>query len=230
MIQKSYFYLKNNIEKEKVRLLIGEVFIFILLWSGFCLLYLTQPLNDIYSYYIESSPFIIGAIAIFLSTIFLLLFIISSFCAGEIISRTRKQIEKNKLTKSQEGWILVDSLLGVIILSTAVIALLLAFTQTTKGTVASTNRTQATYLAQQALENLKAQDGGTQIIPPVIPPVDKYTIVIDSPPVSAITSDTNSLRTYLKPYRVTVSWSDISGGPVNKSIQMAGYYYVNPPI
>jgi len=180
---------------------------------------------------VESSSIPIVAISIFLSAIFLLLFIITFFCAGELIHRTKKQIAHNKLLKSPKGWILVDSLIGIVILSTAVIALLAAFTQATKGTVASTNRTQATYLAQQALENLKAQDGKSVIdttIVPQVPPLDKYTIVIDTPPVDAITSDTDQLGTYLKPYRVTVSWSDTSGGPAGKNVTIVGYCYVNP--
>lgn len=138
-----------------------------------------------------------------------------------------------KLIKSEKGWILIDSIAGMIILSTAVIALLLAFTQATKGTIASTNRTQATYLAQQTLENLKAQDGKSIIYETVALPADKdtvnkYTIVISTPPVSAITADANQLSKYLKPYQVTVTWSDTSGGPANKNVTMVGYCYVNP--
>jgi|GEM_PF-1209331 len=231
MLKKGYLYLKNDIENEKNVFLITEIIIFILLWSELCFLYLTQPLNEIYSYFVESSPITAVAISIFSSVIFLILFIITSFCAGELIHRTRQKIAYNNLLKSQKGWILVDSIAGMIILGTAVIALLLAFTQATKGTVSSTNRTQATYLAQQALENLKAQDGNSAInttIVPQVPPLDKYTIVIDTPPVDAITSDANQLGTYLKPYQVTVTWSDTSGGPASKNITMVGYCYVNP--
>lgn len=132
------------------------------------------------------------------------------------------------LKKSQKGWILVDSLVGMIFLSTAVIALLFAFTQATKGTIVSTNRTQATYLAQQALENLKSQDGQSTITPQ--PAVTKGIFHISSPvPITVpdIAADAN-LSTYLKPYQVTVSWSDSSGGSTSKNVTMVGYYYVVP--
>jgi len=133
------------------------------------------------------------------------------------------------LKKSQKGWILVDSLVGMIFLSTAVIALLFAFTQATKGTIASTNRTQATYLAQQALEDLKSQDGESTITPQSAVPNGIFHI--SSPSlitIPEIENDVDHLSTYLKPYQVTVSWSDSSGGPTNKKVTMVGYYYVIP--
>ena len=163
---------------------------------------------------------------ILMITIFLC--IMNSSYIGEVIHRAKKQIAYNNLLQSQKGWILIDSVIGMVILSIAIIALVLTFTQATKGTTASTNRTQATYLAQQTLENLKAQDGNSAIDTTVISPVGKYTIVISTPAVAAITADPNQLSQYLIPYQVTVSWSDTSGGASNQNIQMVGYCYVNP--
>lgn len=153
---------------------------------------------------------------------------ITIFSLAEFVYRIKQsKSTQNDQLKSEKGWILIDSILGIFILSTAVIALLLAFTQSTKGSVTSTNRTQATYLAQQTLENLKLQDGSKTIDTTVVPSSDKYTIVIDTPAVSAITNALD-LNIYLKPYRVTVSWSDTVGGPATKNVQMVRYCYVNP--
>lgn len=229
MIKKAYFYLKNDIEQEKTLILITEVLTFIAFWSILCFINFVFPLYDIYNYYMETVPGIMIGASLLFSLVFLGCFILSSFCAGEIIHTVREKVTHNDLMKSEKGWILVDSLVGMVVLSTAVIALLLAFTQATKGTVASMNRTQATYLAQQTLERFKAQDGLSIIDSTVISPVDnKYYIKVTTPSVSAIETGTEDLKRYLIPYQVTVSWSDISGGPANKSIKMVGYCYVNP--
>ena len=227
MIKKAYFYLKNDNEQEKTLIFITENFTFIAFWSILCFIKFMLPLDDIYNYYMETVLGIMIGASLLFSLVFLGCFILSSFCAGEIIHRVREKVTHNDLMKSEKGWILVDSLVGMVVLSTAVIALLLAFTQATKGTVASMNRTQATYLAQQTLENLKAQDGNS-IIKTEDSSVGKYTIVVDTPSVSSIETGTEDLKRYLIPYQVTVSWSDISGGPANKSIKMVGYCYVNP--
>ena len=150
-----------------------------------------------------------------------------SYSIEKVIHRIRKQIVYNNLFTSQKGWILIDSVIGMVILSIAIIALVVTFTQATKGTTASANRIQATYLAQQTLEKLKAQDGNSTIDPTVISPVGKYTIVSEKLTVAAITTDPNQLSKYLVPYQVTVSWSDTSGGTSN-NVQMVGYCYVNP--
>lgn len=136
-------------------------------------------------------------------------------------------IEKsqNALLKSEKGWILIDSLLGMVILSTAIIALLLTFTQATKGSIVSTNRTQATYLAQQTLENLKLQDGNEKIDMPATLTAGKYIITIEPLAVSAITK-ASDLATHLKPYCVTVKLADTSGPSPTEIVQMVGYGYV----
>lgn len=236
MIKKARYWLKNDIEKDKSTTLLAEVVVFILLWKGLCFLYFTQSLHGLYKYYMESSSIITIGCLTCLVIIFLILFIITSFCVAELIYRARARLACSKIGKSQEGWILIESLVGIVILSTAVVALVLGFTQATKGTTESTNRTQATYLAQQALEDLKAQDGDSTIDTTrvsssvVIPPTNGivYTVTADPLPVSAITSDTKQLGVYLKPYQVTVSWVDSTGGNASKNVKLVGYFYVNP--
>lgn len=140
-----------------------------------------------------------------------------------------KNIVARQITlKSQTGWILIESLVGMTVLTVAILALLLAFTQSTKSDVASTNRTKATYLAQQALDILKAQDGQSAISTAGIATNSGiFTITISIPSVSAITSGTNNLSTYLIPYQVVVSWNDSSSSATN-NVTMIGYCYVNP--
>lgn len=144
----------------------------------------------------------------------------------------RKRWLAINILTSQRGWILLESLIGVVILSVAILALLLSFAQTTKGTAASTNRTQATYLAQQALDKLKAQDGNPSIDSSVsvIPPSNGiFTIAISTPSVSVISADANTdkLSNYLKPYQVQVSWVEQPSG-VSNMVTMTGYGYVTP--
>lgn len=141
----------------------------------------------------------------------------------------------NKLLTSQKGWIFLDSIIGMIILSIAIIALVFGSTQATKSTVASTNRTQATYFAQQALEQLKAQDGNETIDKTVIKsPVTAgnkvvYTVLPAELSVPEIINDKDGLTNNLKPYKITVTWSDASGGKAEKSLTMVGYCYVVLP-
>lgn len=225
LVKKIYLYLKKDIEKRNNLFLIIEVIFFILLWSEFCFI---QSIDEVLLSFIEYNKTITAGILLFFIAIFLFLFIITAFCSGEIIHRANKEIKYNNLLKVQKGWVLVESLVGIVILSTAIIALLLAFSQATKGTTASTNRTQATYLAQQTLENLKSQDGGSIINNPPNYSVGIFHVSVTNLDVSVIKEDLNSLSHFLQPRLVTVTWSDTSGGLASKNIKMVGYYYVNP--
>ena len=71
---------------------------------------------------------------------------------------------------NNRGWILVDAMFGIVIISFVVLAMMASYIQTTKSTSYSDKATQATYLAQQGLESLKKYDGGiTPITAPVLP-------------------------------------------------------------
>ena len=127
--------------------------------------------------------------------------------------------------KQRNGWILLESLAGATILSLAIVALLLTFILATKGTAASANRTKATYLAQQALDKLKAQDGGTTITMPAASTEGIYTI---TPSFQSLPSgvDTNNLSTYLRPCQVTVKWTESNGN--ENTVTMMEYCYAFP--
>lgn len=225
VLSKIYLYVKKDIEAEKTFLLLAEASAFLLVWSVACILHLIMPLSAIYSRVATTSLFAANVVFVLSVIVFAAFFIISAFSVAELIHRAKV---RNGLLKSKGGWILIESMTGILILSVALLALLLTFTQATKGTSASTNRTQATYLAQQALEKLKAQDGNVAIDTSVITtPKDGFNIAISVPAVTAITSDVSAkkLGDYLKPYQVTVSWTE--NGNANNVI-MIGYCYVSP--
>ena len=63
--------------------------------------------------------------------------------------------------KKSAGFALVDIILGIAILSVALVGIAFAYRQSTVTTVVARNYNQATYYAQQALEKLKVNDGKT---------------------------------------------------------------------
>lgn len=126
------------------------------------------------------------------------------------------------IRQAQKGFVLLDSLIGVTILSIAICAMALMYMQTTKTIANSAGRTKATYLAQQTLDLLKAQDGNQTLTDPIHDAADGYTVEIATPSVSAISAD-STIKTYLVPKQVTVTW--IENGQQN-SIKMIGYNYV----
>ncbi len=126
----------------------------------------------------------------------------------------------------RNGYIFVDALLAMIILVVALAAFLGTYRQATVGTVETRERTVATDLAMQTLENLKKYDwagrGRTDAVwsSPTAQTVavngQTYTIrygVITALTTTAIASNNNVI-----PVKVTVSW------PTGKSVQMATYY------
>ena len=62
-------------------------------------------------------------------------------------------------TRKSSGFALVDIILGIAILSVALVGIAFAYRQSTVTTVVARNYNQATYYAQQALEKLKVNDG-----------------------------------------------------------------------
>lgn len=130
-----------------------------------------------------------------------------------------------KTPNNQRGWVLIDSLLGVLIISVACTAVMLAYTQSTKATGLAANRAMAISMAQRILEGFKSYDGGTTTPPTTIDPLDpkynfdpNYKIEISKPTVSAISGNSKII-----PVQVTVSWP--ASNPTN-SIQMVSYYYL----
>ena len=133
------------------------------------------------------------------------------------------QKEQIKLfRKSQQGFILMDSIIGLVILITALVAIVAMYTQATKTTSFNRNYNNAVYIAQKSLEDIKQYENTPTIqsLPstvthPTNPTVDgvEYTVVITSPVTESLTN--------LYPYQVTVSWP--ASNP-STSINVVAYY------
>ena len=122
--------------------------------------------------------------------------------------------------KSQKGFIFIDALVGMIILSVALTALAVAYRQTTITTVAARDYNNAVYLAQQAAEELKKNDGrqvgnADWTITNTISTINgvRYTINIPAPTNIEL----------LKPVTIGVSWPENTTG-----INITSYYYFIP--
>ena len=129
-----------------------------------------------------------------------------------------------KLLHSKNGWILLDSLLAFLILTVGILAVIAAFTQTTKSAYFSDQATQATYLAQQSLEKLKYFDGKT--IAPVLPSTSTRGILTMEHTRDTATqaiSPLNGLN--LVPVKVTVTWLDPAFNNAPRSIAISSYYF-----
>ena len=125
---------------------------------------------------------------------------------------------------NNNGWILLDSLLAFLILTVGVLAVITAFTQTTKSASFIDRATQATYLAQQSLEKLKYFDGKT--FAPVLPTTTTrgiFTIAYQHDTATQAMSPPNGLN--LVPIKVTVTWLDPAFNNTTRSIAISSYYF-----
>ena len=152
----------------------------------------------------------------------------------------RQALVQRRCIKSgnhQAGFALIDVMLGIAILTVALLGIALAFRQSAVTTVSARNYNQATYYAQQALEKLKVYDGqttgtwtGTTTIPAsgIMPAFTLTTAVLatgDSPEYDSLDS---TVKAKLVPVRATVTWREISGGSgnVDRSLKVVSYYYL----
>ena len=126
--------------------------------------------------------------------------------------------------RSQRGWILIDSLIALVILSVALTALAMAYRQASVTSYAATNNAQAIYLAQQQMEILKSRDNTVAVSSSL--PADTYLAVnqisylvqFSRPALPA------GFPSVLYPVQVTVSWSGNPGG----QIVLVQYLYYSP--
>ena len=125
----------------------------------------------------------------------------------------------NQFVNNRDGWILLDSLLAMLILTIALLAIALAHTYTTKTSTFSDRTAQATYIAQQELEKLKRDYDATYTQPDVnkcSPSNGMFTIKCNIVTGVAPFSDLT-----LVPVSATVSWSD----PNPNSVTVITYYF-----
>jgi len=141
----------------------------------------------------------------------------------------------SSIRDKQGGWVFIDSLIGIVIVATALTALMFMYTQATKTTMTGKTVNNAIYVAQRHLEDIKQYDGTATITalptsvtdPPLPTNVDgiDYTVKIRLIPDAEISETLNSK---LYPYEATVSWTDNSASPsASRSIKVTSYYFSN---
>lgn len=137
-------------------------------------------------------------------------------------------------TRKSAGFALVDIILGIAILSVALVGIAFAYRQSTVTTVVARNYNQATYYAQQALEKLKVNDRKTLAPEKIMETFEKaYSDVSPSGslPVFQVKTEVmtitevQSLSAKLVPVMATVKWQE-PGDANDRTISVVGYYYL----
>jgi len=134
-----------------------------------------------------------------------------------------KKMKIKLCDQRQQGWILVDSIVGTVIVTTALVALVLMYTQASKSSSFNRIYNNAIYLAQQNLEDIKQYEN--------TPTIKSLPSSVTTPPNA--TMDGVEYMVRINPlviaapldniyvYQATVSWP--ATNPVS-SIQVVAYY------
>ena len=125
----------------------------------------------------------------------------------------------NQFVNNRDGWILLDSLLAMLILTIALLAIALTHTYTTKTSTFSDRTAQATYIAQQELEKLKRDYDATSTQPDVTKCSTANGIFTIECKIVTGVAPFNDLN--LIPVSAKVSWSD----PQPNSVTVITYYF-----
>lgn len=125
-----------------------------------------------------------------------------------------------RILNNQKGFVFVDALIGMVILAVALTALALAYRQASITTVAARDYNNAVFLAQQAAEMLKENDGKTAATADWAQ-ADKTTTINNVEYTVATTRGT--VLNSLQPVTITVSWLNHPNG-----VSITNYYYLNP--
>lgn len=136
-------------------------------------------------------------------------------------------LKKLYLSNKQDGWILIDALVGIVIVVTALTALLAMYSQATKATTMNQAQTNAMYIAQRHLEELKQLDGtpGIAALPESanLPAVTENGIVYT---IQRQRINVAALNNRMHPFQIIVSWTDTTVNPaVDRQVQITSYYY-----
>jgi uncharacterized protein (UPF0333 family) len=138
------------------------------------------------------------------------------------------------MRNNQDGWILVDSLVCMTILATALMLYAGMFYFSNSSTYSETNYKTAVTLAQQEVETLQKYDGAAKSSN------SSYFSTLQSssngiftitPTLLTITNIDSAHALY--PVQINVTWSEekrqnSSYITVNKSVILTTYYYLNP--
>lgn len=138
--------------------------------------------------------------------------------------------------RNKAGFALLDVLLGIAIISIALVGIAFAWRQSTVTTVSARNYNQATYYAQQALEQLKVSDGAanavwvTNVVVAAAGAMPAFTINTavlaagDAPEYDSLEA---TVRARLVPVRATVTWRELSGAAaIDRTVTAVTYYYL----
>lgn len=134
------------------------------------------------------------------------------------------RVNFNKL-KDNRGFGFIDALIGILLISIGIVAIIWAMTHNTKSVSFSNNYTKATYLAQSKLEELREYDGGTTA--PTLPSnltegIFTVSYMVDNSIKDALPHVSPATETKITPVKVTVVWTE--NGQAN-SITMSAFYY-----
>jgi len=129
-----------------------------------------------------------------------------------------KKIRSYGKLKSEKGLSLVEVMIGVLLLGLIGLFLMGSFRTFMVGARTTGDRTQALFLAQQALEVFKRNDGVASENQNwnYTSPDSKYTITSSEPNIDS------GGTTNLVPRQVTVTWTTPQG---TESLSLVGYYY-----
>lgn len=144
---------------------------------------------------------------------------------GNIISMATLDLIRKfrmKYIESQSGWIMVEALVGITIITVGILAIMASHIQTTKTATFSDHTTQATYIAQQELEKLKRTYDITQIVPDTStcsPTNGIFSITCSTATISSPVIGLN-----IAPVTATVKWTDSSSQQQN-TLKLTTYFF-----
>lgn len=133
---------------------------------------------------------------------------------------TLKIFHSKKVLLKENGFSLVDLIIGIVIIGVVVSSFMIAFRQMTINSRVAIERNKAIYLAQQKIEELKSYDG-TGTWPPTVSDTNFSPAETGNATVYTynITANTIPTSSNLREYVVNVSWN-------NNSIQLSIFIYL----
>lgn len=132
------------------------------------------------------------------------------------------------VARNERGWVLIDALIGLVIVSIALTALAVAYRQSAVVTISSSNQARAVYVAQQAVEELKRYDGTNQAqfagyvtALNIVKQVDGVTFTATA--AEFADPEVAALAPRVRPVRFRVEWTEPGAGA--RFINVVSYYY-----
>jgi Tfp pilus assembly protein PilV len=150
-----------------------------------------------------------------------------------IYTSDHKRRGESCMLRNQRGWLLVDALIAMVFISTALLAILFGYKHAIAYTTTMQNYNQALHVARQKVEELKVYDNEA------LAELEYAITNINSNPISTINNMNYTIRvsppspvTDNGVYNVviTVEWAEQALKDMskknNKQIDIANYYYV----